>query len=127
MGVQRDRSVLSQELARLVEQAVGREVPREVAEEAARVTVRALRVADGPVTPQTARRVEAYFSAVVRRRVTRRNGPRGAAARFVLASVVEDLRSSGRTPRDIWDELERGWAAQVPGDVLEEYRLRLVG
>jgi len=58
--------------------------------------------------------------------VRRSSAPR-AAARFVVASVVDDLRSTGRTSADIWDELQRGWAQRIPGDVLEEYRLRLCG
>jgi hypothetical protein len=127
MQVQSVSPVLSEVLDRLVSEAVAREVPAEVAEEAARATSRALKAADGPVTGQTRRRAETYFSAVVRRRVTRRGAARSAAARFVLASVVEDLRSTGRAPVDIWDELERGWATQVPEHVLEEYRLRLCG
>ena len=113
----------------LAAQAVKRDIPPEVAEEARRATT-GLRVPRGPVTPQTRRRIDAelaYFSAVVRRRVVRRSAAPRAAARFVVASVVEDLRSTGRTSADIWDELERGWAQRIPGDVLEEYRLRLCG
>ena len=110
----------------LAAQAVKRDIPPEVAEEARRATT-GLRVPQGPVTPQTRRRIDAYFSAVVRRRVVRRSAAPRAAARFVVASVVEDLRSTGRTSADIWDELERGWAQRIPGDVLEEYRLRLCG
>ena len=114
-------------LEQLVEQAIERDVPRSIAEEAGRTTARGVRSPVGPITPQTERRLEAYFAAVVRRRSVRRDAPRGAAAHFVLASVVHDLRSTGRSERDIWDELERGWAAQVPREVLEEYRLRLCG
>ena len=106
-----------------------REVIDELAAQAvkARRATTGLRVPQGPVTPQTRRRIDAYFSAVVRRRVVRRSAAPRAAARFVVASVVEDLRSTGRTSADIWDELERGWAQRIPGDVLEEYRLRLCG
>jgi hypothetical protein len=111
----------------LVAEAVSRNVPPEVAEEARRVTTQGVRAPTGPVTPQTRRRIEAYFSAVVRRRVVRRSSAPRAAARFVVASVVADLRSTGRTGADIWDELQRGWAQRIPGDVLEEYRLRLCG
>ncbi len=50
-----------------------------------------------------------------------------AAARFVVAAVVEDLRASGRDGEAIWDQLQRGWSDSVPEDVLEEYRLRLCG
>ena len=111
----------------MVTEALRRDVPREVAEEARRATERGVKAPSGPVTPQTRRRIDAYFSAVVRRRVVRGSSAPKAAARFVVASVVEDLRSTGRTSADIWDELQRGWAQRVPGDVLEEYRLRLCG
>ena len=118
---------LCQVIDELVAEAVRGDVPPEVAEEARRATARGIRAPGGPVTPQTRRRVEAYFSAVVRRRVVRRSSAPRAAARFVVASVVDDLRSTGRTSADIWDELQRGWAQRIPGDVLEEYRLRLCG
>lgn len=118
---------LCQVIDELVTEAVRRDVPHEVAEEARRATARGVKAPTGPVTPQTRRRVEAYFSAVIRRRVVRRSSAPRAAARFVVASVVDDLRSTGRTGADIWDELQRGWAQRIPGDVLEEYRLRLCG
>jgi hypothetical protein len=118
---------LDQLLAVLAAEAVTRDVPPEVAAEAHQVTLQALKAPSGPVTPQTRRRAEAYFAAVVRRRVVRRCASPRAAARFVVASVVEDLRSTGRSGSDIWDELQRGWSQRIPGDVLEEYRLRLCG
>jgi hypothetical protein len=115
-------------LAQLVEDSASRDIPRTVAESAAQATSRALRLPDGALSPQSYRRVRAYFSAVVRRRVvsSRRNSPR-AVARFMVASIVEDLRSTGRDGVDIWDELTRGWAEKVPSDILEEYRLELCG
>jgi hypothetical protein len=115
-------------LATLIEDSIRRDIPRAVAENAARATRSALRLAPGPITAQSRRRVEAYFAAVVRRRVVvrRRESPR-AAARFVVASIVEDLRSAGRDGADIWEELKRGWGERVPVDILEEYRLRLCG
>lgn len=112
-------------LEELVARAVTRDVPLEVAQDASRATQRGVRAPSGPVSPQTRRRAEAYFNAVVRRRVIRRATAPRAAARFVVASVVEDLRSTGRSSSDIWDELQRGWAERIPCDVLEEYRLRL--
>jgi hypothetical protein len=114
-------------LTQLAEQAVARDVAPEIAEEARCATERGVRAPEGPVSPQTSRRAEAYFSAVVRRRAVRRHGSPATAARFVVASVVEDLRSTGRSSADIWDELERGWSQRVPVEVLEEYRLRLCG
>jgi hypothetical protein len=118
---------LCQVIDELVAKAVRGDVPPKVAEEARRATVRGVKAPSGPVTPQTRRRIEAYFSAVVRRRVVRRSSAPRAAARFVVASVVDDLRSTGRTSAAIWDELQRGWAQRIPGDVLEEYRRRLCG
>ena len=127
MGQTPSVSSFSGLLSHLAAQAIARDVTPEVAEEARRATERGVRVPAGPVSPQTQRRAEAYFSAVIRRRAVRRHGSARAAARFVVASVVEDLRSTGRSGADIWDELERGWSQRVPGDVLEEYRLRLCG
>lgn len=120
-------SPLAQYLDTLVREAVTRDVPPAIVREACDATMRAMRAPAGPLTPQTRRRAEAYFGAVVRRRVVRRRQSPRAAARFVVAAVVEDLRSTGRSGADIWDELERGWAQRVPSDVLEEYRLRLCG
>jgi len=127
MGQTQSASSFTQLLAQLAEQAVSRDISPEVAEQARQATQRGVRVPAGPVSPQTMRRAEAYFSAVVRRKSLRRQGSPRAAARFVVATVVEDLRSSGRSSADIWDELERGWSQRVPVDVLEEYRLRLCG
>jgi hypothetical protein len=114
-------------LAELAEQAIARDVAPNLAEEARRATERGLRVPDAPVSLQTRRRAEAYFSAVVRRKALRQSGSGRTAARYVVASVVEDLRLAGRSQADIWWELERGWSQRVPEDVLEEYRLRLCG
>lgn len=114
-------------LAELAAQAISRDVTPEIAEEARRATRRGVHVPAGPVSAQTRRRAEAYFTAVVRRRAVRRHASPRLAAHFVVATVVEDLRSAGRSGADIWQELERGWSQRVPGDVLEEYRLRLCG
>lgn len=127
MSATNTESTVAELLDRLVTDAVSLDVPLPVAKEARAAVSRDVRVAAGPMSGQTARRVEAYFSAVVRRRVVRRSSSPRAAARFVVASVVEDLRSTGRSGADIWDELERGWAQRIPDDVLEEYRLRLCG
>ena len=127
MGQTQAGSSFSQLLAQLAQAAVARDISPQVAEEARQATQRGVRVPAGPVSPQSVRRAEAYFSAVVRRRSVRRQGSPRAAARFVVATVVEDLRSSGRSGADIWEELERGWSQRVPVDVLEEYRLRLCG
>jgi len=104
------------------------DIPRAIAEDSARATVRGLGLDLASVpTTQTRRRAEAYFRAVLRRQVVcRRTAPR-ATARLVVASVVADLQSAGRDGREIWSELERGWCDRIPVDVLEEYRLRLCG
>ena len=127
MNATRSTSSIAALLDELARAAVARDVPADVAEEARTATARALRAPAGVVSPQTRRRAEAYFSAVVRRRVLRRRASPKAAARFVVATVVEDLRSTGRSGADIWDELQRGWSQRLPDEVLEEYRLRLCG
>jgi hypothetical protein len=107
-------------------QAISRDISVEVARAARSATQRSLsRSVAEPLNPVDERRVEAYFSAVVRRRAVRRGQPARGAARIVVAAVVEDLRESGRDGAAIWDQLQRGWSDSVPGDVLEEYRLRL--
>lgn len=110
----------------LVAAAIRRDVPVPIAEDAKRATRRRL-VGAGALDTSSRRRIEAYFSAVVRRQVTRRGVAPRAAARLVVATVVDDLRASGRDAQAIWAELERGWRRSVPAEVLEEYRLRLCG
>jgi hypothetical protein len=122
-----EKSDLSALLADLITEAVERDVAPQVAQRAADATRRAVKIPSGPMSPQTIRRVEAYFGSVVRRASVNRSSAPRAAARFVVAAVVADLRSVGRNGLDIWSELERGWSASVPPDVLEEYRLRLCG
>lgn len=78
-----------------------------------------------PLTRALEPRVRAYFEAVVRRRVLRRGGPRDAAARLVIAAVIDDLRAGGRAASDVIEELERGWRDKVPDHVIEEFRTRL--
>jgi hypothetical protein len=112
-------------LATLVSDALSRDVPGSVAEEARTATRRAVGGSGGPVTAQERRRATAYFSAVVRRRLWRRSSPPRATARLVIESVVADLRAAGRCGADIWDELQRGWTQRVPSDVLDEYRAQL--
>ena len=119
---------LAETLDRLASEACARDASPEVAAEARRATARALmRPLTGLLSAAEARRAEAYFSAVVRRRAVRRGQPARGAARFVVAAVVEDLRASGRDGAAIWDQLQRGWSDSVPHEVLEEYRLRLCG
>ena len=122
-----ERTDLSVLLSGLIAEAVERDVAPQVAQRAADVTRRAVKIPSGPMSPQSIRRVEAYFGSVVRRASVRRRSAPRAASRFVVAAIVADLRSAGRTGLDIWSELERGWSASIPADVLEEYRLRLCG
>lgn len=112
-------------LSGLVAEAVSRDVSADIALEAQAATRRAMETRSGRSTALHRRRAEAYFSAVVRRRVVCSGRSAKASARLVLASVVDDLRRAGRSRGDIWDELQRGWAKAVPQDVLEEYRLSL--
>lgn len=72
-------------------------------------------------------RARAYFGAVVRRESVKRGRPACVAARYVVASVIHDLRAAGRDSVAIWEELERGWDGMLPAEVLEEYRLELCG
>jgi len=116
--------------AQLLDQATARsllrDAPADVVQEARAVTLRALDLdLAATCTARQQRRIEAYFTAVVKRRVLRGGVAPRAAARLLAAAVVADLRSAGRDGADIWRELERGWAQRLPGDVLEEYRLRL--
>ncbi len=115
-------------LDRLVGKAIRSHIPRSVADDARRATQRALGVATDAVASTKMRsRAEAYFSAVVRRSVVRGEAGPGAAARLVAAAVVADLREGGRDEPAIWRELEHGWGARLPRDLLEEYRLSLCG
>lgn len=124
----RQDASLNTTLDRLEAWAIARDVTPEVAREARNATKRVLSRSAAPRWGQAEeRRAEAYFSAVLRRRAVRRGQPPRAAARFVVAAIVEDLRASGRDGEAIWDQLERGWSDRFPCDVLEEYRLRLCG
>ena len=95
---------------------------------ARRATARVLNCGrDARLSSSQVRRAEAYFAAVISRSTVRGvAGPR-AAARLVAAAVVADLHEAGRDDVAIWQELERGWGARIPADVLEEYRHRLCG
>jgi len=101
-----------------------RGVPEDVVGHAKEATMVAFQDAEGD--PRSVRaRSQSYFWKVVRRKVIRRRGPSTASARFVIEAVVADLVEAGRDPLSVWSELQRGWGDKVPGEVLEEYRLRL--
>ena len=128
MAVRRNEGSLCSVLDELVDKAVGADVSPAVVLLARTATLDAMSGGmEGSLDPQRRRRVEAYFSAVVRRRTVRGSaGPR-ATARFVAAAVVQDLREAGRDGLAIWRELERGWKGRIPADLLEEYRVLLCG
>lgn len=112
----------------LVSEAEAADVPRSVAKEIASITARRLSLdLRNRTDAQDRRRIAAYFREVVRRRTMNGTaGPR-AVARVIAASVVEDLRKTGRDGRSIFDHLRRGWSERIPPDVLEEYRTTLCG
>ncbi len=114
-------------LSGLREQSVQRDIPATLAETASDAVLRAFPQMRGRViSAAERRRVQAYFNAVLRRRVIRGREGRHAASRAVLRAVVADLRSAGCGCSRIVEELERGWRGQVPDEVLDEVRLRLV-
>lgn len=122
------RSTLCATLEALSQSARRRDISPEIIAEARQATQRCLGVSlRTPLATGTKKRAEAYFSAVVRRRAVRSGQPPRAAARFVVAAVVADLRDSGRDGVAIWEALERGWNDSIPSDVLDEYRLELCG
>lgn len=114
---------LAATIDRLLRRARAKDIPAAVAEYAARATSRAF--SSRPYDASTERRMDAYFSAVVRRRLVRSESGGRAVARMMAETVVGDLERSGRPPMAIWGELERGWSHAIPADVLEEYRARL--
>jgi len=112
----------------LVSEAVSADVPLSIAEDIAANTARRLSLdRRNRADAQDRRRLAAYYREVVRRRTMNGTaGPR-ATARMIAASVVEDLRETGRDGRSIFDHLRRGWSERIPPDVLEEYRATLCG
>lgn len=109
----------------LVESAVeNHRIPRELAVYAARAAIE--RCASGCVSNgATRRRTEAYFWAVIRRRALATRDYPELSARFLIESVVKDLRSAGRSDGEILSELEECWIGCVPSTVMDEYRFRL--
>jgi len=113
---------LTDTLAREAESSGG--VPHDIAQEAATATLRALGTTDDPPLLME-RRARSYFSAVVRRKLVRRPSARSAVARIVAAGVIADLMDSGRSANEAWEAFERGWACELPPEVVEECRGRL--
>lgn len=109
----------------LVSRAVSRHrIPEDVAIRAARLTVRNL-APSGSVSIRETRRLEAYFWAVVRRSAARRDADAVLAGRYLIGSVVSDLRAGGWSDSRILGELESCWADRVPREVMDEFRSRL--
>lgn len=103
--------------------AIEEDVPVALADHAARATYSVFR----NEVPHRAlsRRVESYFRTVLARRLAKDRSGSRAKSRLIAASVVADLRESGRESVAVWDELQRGWAGMIPDDVLEEFRTQL--
>lgn len=109
-------------LARCDAEARGRDVPEEAIAAARRATARAAAGWTGGVS---ATRLRRYFDRVVNAHVVRRADAGRAAARIMVATVVAELRETGRDDGAVLDELERGWAGRIPVDILDEVRARL--
>jgi hypothetical protein len=122
MGATIAHETLDEVLERVAGEAVARDVSADVVRKAHAATARALAGIRWEGSGLMRRRAEAYFGSVVRREVVLRRACAVASARLVAATVAEDLQRSGRTPADVWDELQRGWAHTIPAEVLEEYR-----
>lgn len=97
-------------------------LPAAAAAYAARATLVAAYRQPGRVTRRS---LDAYFATVVERRTVRRHGGSEAAARLVADAVVADIVASGRTSRDAFEELARGWGESLPPQVIDDYRERL--
>ena len=123
----RNLVTLKDALDHLESRALARDISPDVARTARAATGRMMTSLAGGVSARQQRRAEAYFWAVVSRRAVRRGQPARGAARVVVATVVNDLRASGRDGEAIWDHLLQSWSDSVPQDVLEEYRLELCG
>jgi len=115
-------SGIEETLARCAVEARDRDVPEETIAAARRATVRAAAAWTGGVTETRLRR---YFDRVVNAHIVRRPDAGRAAARIMAATVVAELRETGRDDVAVLHELERGWAGRIPVDILEEFRARL--
>jgi len=75
------------------------------------------------------RRVRAYFWGVIRGEAISSRGEalRSMRSRYLIATVVSDLKAAGRDSSEIMHEVEQLWGPGVEDDVLAEYRLRLCG
>lgn len=107
----------------LRQRAIEDGVAPSVADRVARVTYPVFR--DEPACNALPRRIEAYFRVVMASRLARDRARSRAKSRLIAATVVADLKESGRPPMAVWDELRRGWTGTIPDDVLEEFRAQL--
>lgn len=109
-------------LVRCAAEARDRDVPEEAIAAARRATARAAAGWTGGITVTRLRR---YFERVINGHVVRRADAGRAAARLMAATVVAELRETGRDDVAVLHELERGWADCIPLDILEELRARM--
>ena len=109
---------------RLRKEAVAKRIPRELVDEALLATVRGLGLSQ-QVAPTEVRRARPYFWAVVRRHSLRPGGDEYLRGKFLLSSIIADLRQSGFSDHRILVDLERDWATRVPAAVMDEFRHKL--
>lgn len=110
--------------SRLRKEASAKRIPRELVDEALAITVRSLGLSPR-VTASEVRRARSYFWAVLRRTSMRPGGDEYLRGKFLLSSIIVDLRQSGFSDRRILADLERDWASRVPALVMDEFRDRL--
>lgn len=123
MAIRSRNTTLEATVDRLVREATdGRGVPWDDAHYAAQATLRTLGTSWGPLTRFEVSRAESYFAAVLRRRAARRGADAAFSGRYLLAAVIDDLRSGGKSDHEILRELEEDWAPRVPRTVMDEYR-----
>lgn len=123
MTIRTRTETLDTVIARLVDDAMKRaHAPLVDAEYTAKATKRALFDMQGYLTQGQVVRVERYFASVLRRRAGRRGADVVFSARYLVASIIADLRSAGRNDFEILTALEEGWASRVPTVVMDEYR-----
>ena len=87
------------------------DVPKELAERAARATRKNLAASvQGPLGRAERARVAAYFWAVVRRHAVRRRAARAYTRATVIESIAQDLRAAGWDHIAIEREIERSYS-----------------
>lgn len=105
-------------VATLGADAERRGVPKDLVGAASAATIRTL--GHLPCGHRERARLRAYHEAVIRRRLIRSRSAARVSARMIAATVIADLRSSGRPDVSVAEELRRGWSDKLPRDVLDE-------